>query len=102
MNRLGSPRITWVEGFGSSRWNFVVSLAEVMGLVAGCAELRGEVAYLLQAPPRRQISTKFLRMVKPDYDPVSGRRPRIGEMSHDPRQSLQDWDRPHDLQDSGT
>jgi hypothetical protein len=35
-----------VEGFGSSRWNFVVSLAEgVTGLVAGYAELRGEVAY---------------------------------------------------------
>ena len=32
--------------FGSSGWNFVVSLAEVvMGRVAGCAELRGEVAY---------------------------------------------------------
>jgi hypothetical protein len=28
MNRLGCPRIAWVEGFGSSGWNFVVSLAE--------------------------------------------------------------------------
>jgi hypothetical protein len=47
MNRLGRPRIAWTEGFGSSGWNFVVSLAEgVMGLVAGYAELRGEVAYL--------------------------------------------------------
>ena len=51
MNRLEGPRITWVEGFGSSRWNFVVSLAEgVMGLVAGCAELRGEVAYRVSGP----------------------------------------------------
>jgi hypothetical protein len=50
MNRLESPRITWVEGFGSSGWNFVVSLAEVMGLVAGCAELRGEVAYRVSGP----------------------------------------------------
>ena len=34
-----------------------------MGLVAGYAELRGEVAYRSEAPPRRQISTKFLRMM---------------------------------------
>ncbi len=36
-----------------------------MGLVAGYAELRGEVAYLVKAPPRRQISTQFFRMVRP-------------------------------------
>jgi hypothetical protein len=34
-----------VEWFRSSGWNFVVSLAEVMGLVAGYAKHRGEVAY---------------------------------------------------------
>jgi hypothetical protein len=34
-----------------------------MGLSAGYAELRSEVAYRIEAPPRRQISTKFLRMM---------------------------------------
>ena len=54
-------RITFAKSRG---WNFSVSLAEgVTGLVAGYAELRGEVAYRMQAPPRRQMSTKFLRMV---------------------------------------
>jgi hypothetical protein len=45
MNRLVAHGSHGVEGFRSSGWNFVVSLAEVMGLVAGYAKHRGEVAY---------------------------------------------------------
>lgn len=56
-----------------------------MGQMAGTPKLRGEVAYLIEAPPRRQMSTKFLRIAPSEYATTSRDQPETPNMSHDLR-----------------